>query len=413
MREEHYSSAGVTDAVQKKSIRLLIAPMAALGETGGPMSRVKALASEALKRGHKVAFCAAEDGNYRPLEGVDNYVAPLPSPFGTPIWLGRRLLGISQALHVQQRKQIRSFEEVLHIVGAIDKRFFPRDVQLIRNAIRAFQPDIVFAECRPAAIVAARLEHVSVVTGYSFPIQKSYAANPEYSQGVNSFLRANHLPPVESVLDLVDWAQRKVVPSSPELEPLTDPSIVYVGPLQHMEPANTSIPLADRKKILVYMGAASISPKRLFPALEAAFADTDYELYIGTQAAKPLHTERLHIDRWFDFNKLLPDALAYINHGGQNSIIAGLVYGVPQIICPGPVFERQYNAASIEKLQAGIHLADADFTPEKLRRLIMEIKDHPSYAEHARNAGAGLLKLGGAARVVDLLEEEVGKVSRQ
>lgn len=48
-------------------------------------------------------------------------------------------------------KNIRSYEEVLHIVGATDRRFFPRDVQSIREAIQDFEPDVVFAEFRIAA----------------------------------------------------------------------------------------------------------------------------------------------------------------------------------------------------------------------------------------------------------------------
>jgi len=33
--------------------------------------------------------------------------------------------------------------------------------------------------------------------------------------------------------------------------------------------------------------------------------------------------------------------------------MTGLIYGVPQIICPGNVFERKYNESSIVKLNAG------------------------------------------------------------
>lgn len=59
-------------------MKLLIAQMAIPGESRGPMSRARALAIEARKRGHQVAFCVAEDQNYRPLGGVANFFAPLP-----------------------------------------------------------------------------------------------------------------------------------------------------------------------------------------------------------------------------------------------------------------------------------------------------------------------------------------------
>ena len=404
MAEEHGPVSEGTR--EKKSIRLLIAPMAALAEAGGPITRARALALEAKKRGLEVAFCAAEDPNYRPVDGVENYAAPIPSPFGMPLPLGRRLLRMAQMLSLLQRKPIRSFEEVLYMVGATEKKFFSRDVEQLRVAIRTFRPDILFAEGRPAAIVAAKLEHARVVTGYSVPIQKVYASNPEYSAGVNSFLQANHLPQVESVLDLFDWADRKVVPSSPELEPLSDANVVYIGPFQSRPMSAVSVPFAQRKNIVVYIGAGVISPTRVIHTLSEAFAGTAYEIYVSTKAVKPFESKTMHVDRWFDFGKLLPTALVSINHGGQNSITA-LIYGVPQIMCPGLVFERQYNASSVEKLQAGIRLDLKNFTPEKLRHLVRELKERLSYAQHARDVGEKLLELGGVSRVVDLLQDEV------
>ena len=60
-------------------MKLLIAVKAMPGESSGPISRARALAAEAMKRGHEVAFCAGEDQNYRPVEGVKNFFAPVPA----------------------------------------------------------------------------------------------------------------------------------------------------------------------------------------------------------------------------------------------------------------------------------------------------------------------------------------------
>ncbi len=411
-KEESASLAVVPEGqAERKPLRLLIAPMAVAAETSGPITRARALALAAQKQGHMVAFCAAEDPNYRPVDGVANYVAPVPSPFGTPLPVGRILFRVALLLFRNHEMPVTSFEQVLHIVGATANKFFARDVQHLRLAIRTFRPDILFAECRPAAIVAAKLEHIRVVTGYSLPMGKAYASNPEYSKGVNSFLQANHLPRVESVLDLFDWADRKVVPSSPELEPLSEDNVVYVGPFQRIEKPAVPVPFAQRKGIVAYMGSGGISPRHLIHTLSEAFAGTEYEIYVATKEVKPFTRKAMHVDRWFDFDKLLPDALVYVHHGGQNSIISGLLYGVPQIVCAGGKhFERQYNASSVEQVQAGVCLDTKDFTPEKLRDLVRELKEHPSYAQHAREAGEKLLNLGGVSRVVEILQDEVAKV---
>jgi len=157
-------------------MRILIAPMAALAEMKGSISRARALAIEAKKQGHDIAFCAATDPNYLPVEEIKNYPAPLSS-FGLPLFIGKRVFKVAQILGIQRRKRVRSFEEVLHIVGAIDRKFFPKDVYCLRKAIREFRPDVVYSEFRISAIVAAEMENVSIVTSYSFPVQKTYACN--------------------------------------------------------------------------------------------------------------------------------------------------------------------------------------------------------------------------------------------
>jgi UDP:flavonoid glycosyltransferase YjiC (YdhE family) len=94
-----------------------------------------------------------------------------------------------------------------------------------------------------------------------------------------------------------------------------------------------------------------------------------------------------------------------LNHGGQNSIMDGLVYGVPQIMVPGLVFERQYNAQSVAALGAGRVLTEQDFRPEALRSILDSFEADPTVRQKGARAGEGLLALGGAARVIEVLEE--------
>ncbi|NRZ58391.1 UDP:flavonoid glycosyltransferase YjiC (YdhE family) [Clostridium beijerinckii] len=139
-------------------MKILIAPMAAMAETSGPFSRAAALCNKLIERKHEVAFCAAEDINYKKIENVKNYYAPIPSPFGMPMSLGKRMFKIGQLLGIQQKKKVNSYEQVLHFVGAITYKHFSEDVSCIRKAILDFKPDVVYAEFRIAAIVASKLE---------------------------------------------------------------------------------------------------------------------------------------------------------------------------------------------------------------------------------------------------------------
>lgn len=391
-------------------MRVMIAPMAAMAETSGPFSRAAALCGKLIEKGHEVALCAAKDINYRKIPKVKNYEAPIPSPFGTPRAVGGGLLKIAQSLGLQQKKEVKSFEQVLHFVGATSGRFFGEDVDCIRNAIRDFKPDVVYAEFRVAAIVAAKLEKIPAATGYSFPVQKSYAKSPEYSKGVKKFLRENDLPPIESVLDVFDWADLKIVPSSYELEPIDDEKAVFTGPffLPYIES-----PKEEKKNILAYVGVGTLSPKTVVNSLKEAFNDTDYQVYIASEQIEPFQERNIHVDKRFDFNKLMPEAAAYINHGGQNSVMTGLIYGVPQILCPGNVFERRYNAASVVHLKAGAYLEASKFNAENIKSMINRFEQNLYYSNNAKKAGEQLLSLGGTEKAVKALEKLVSEKQPQ
>ncbi|MDP4121155.1 MAG: glycosyltransferase [Bacillota bacterium] len=385
-------------------MRVLIAPMAAMAETSGPFSRSRTLALALRSAGHEVALCAAQDVNYKEIEGIKNYFAPIPMIMGLPSPISKIILRIGSTIDVQQKKTVHSFEEVLFIAGAISKRQFPRDVVAIQKAIRDYRPDIVYAEFRPAAIVAAKLEKVKVATGFSYPVQKSYASSPQYASNVRKFLVSVGLPDVESVLDIFDWADMKIVPSSSTLEPIGGENVYFTGPFDGMKAA--SVDRSQKyKNIIVYMGTGCVSYHHQLSVMTDTFANSDYNVYIASMAAKPMKTQNIIVDKRFDFSKLMPSAAAFINHGGQNSIMTGLMYGVPQLIIPGKIFERKYNAECAEKAGVGRILDVSEFTPLKIRSALTEFCNSAEFSVKAEKLGEDLKNLGGVQSVVNILEK--------
>lgn len=376
-------------------MRVLITPMSAIVETKGPFSRTVLLANEFIKRGHEVALCAAEDPNYHSIENIKNYYAPIPS------MLGISKLADKSVLKKSEEKTMNSFEEVLNFIGAINEEFFAKDVYYIRKAIQEFNPDVIYSEFRIAAIVAAKLEHIKVATGFSFTVRKSYACNPEYSGGVNKYLEENNLNKVESVLEIFDWTDLKIVPSSYEIEPIDGKNVVFVGPLSS---PNTITIKEEKNKVVAYMGNGTISPMKLIDELTKAFENSKYQVYIATEQVEPYKKNNINVNKRFDFNKLMPEAIVYINHGGQNSIMTGLIYGVPQIIYPGKVFERKYNASSIVKLNAGKMLEVNDFDYKIIKGIVDEFNENSTYESNSKKAGEMLLNLGGVTKAIQAIE---------
>ncbi len=131
-------------------------------------------------------------------------------------------------------------------------------------------------EFRIAALVAAKLENVKSMTDYSYPVQTSFASSPEFSGGVKKVLKEYGLPEINSVLEIFDWAELKIVPSSYDLEPINDSSAIFTGPFS--KPCLKQTMPEKRKKIIAYFGTGTISGKKVVETLTEAFYYTDTEL---------------------------------------------------------------------------------------------------------------------------------------
>jgi len=83
----------------------------------------------------------------------------------------------------------------------------------------------------------------------------------------------------------------------------------------------------------------------------------------------------------------------------------GLKYHVPQIVCPGRVFERKYNAESITTKKTGIQISEKDFKSEKIKECIKCFEENHEYINNSINIWKSIEGLGGVKRVVKELSE--------
>ena len=385
--------------------------MAALAETAGPCSRAAALVGALTKAGIETATCAALDSNFKPVQGVYNYRLSVPMPLGMPPFIARHTFPLAQKTGISSLKPVHSFEEVLFLTGNLAYPYIKKSVSDIRDAIRAFDPDIVYSEFNISAMLAARLENRRLYATSSLPTRPEFASSPRFSAGLRRFLKECSLPPVRSGLELFSYADRQFVPSCEQLEPLN--GAIYCGawkkPLS--EPCDKP---CDR--ILVYMGSGTISPKKSLRVIGAAFAGRECEIcFAGREYGQKTFAKgkaTIHTAPYFDFGKLLPGSMLFINHGGQNSMTDGLLYGVPQLVCPGRVFERIYNARSLADNGAGEFLPPGDFTPEKIFAAADAIMSDGTYRANAAALGKTLLSLGGIDNVINAVRNDVSSGSR-
>ena len=140
--------------------------------------------------------------------------------------------------------------------------------------------------------------------------------------------------------------------------------------------------------------------------IKNAFIGTDYEVYIASLGLEKQEYENIHVDKRWDFSKLLNDSVLFINHGGQNSMIDGLIYGVPQLICPGRVFERIYNGKSVENLGAAKVLNLDEFKSEIIKAESEKLITYNQFRKNSKFIGDKLKSCGGIDCIIDAINEK-------
>ena len=245
--------------------------------------------------------------------------------------------------------------------------------------MRAIRPDVVYSEFSLAAVIAARAEGIPCVGSASQPTTAAYASNPRKSAGIRRLLREMGMPAPASSLTILEGMRCRFIPSCPTLEP-RDCALVYLG--AGSVPAGMAVragrELAEVLSCDVYVAGVS----------EAVQAVGDHEVTCAPR---------------FDVAELLPRARVFVHHGGQNSMMDALSHEVPQLIVPGCVFERQFNAEAVENARCGLTVREPK--PALIARAARRLVDEPALTSGIRGVRAELCSLGGGARIVREVEK--------
>lgn len=378
-------------------MKILIVPMMAMTESSGPKRRAHALAEAATRRGWKAI----------------TPTLPTPSPLGLPPILGKHCFPLAQKLGINRHARITSFDEVLWLTGNTSGTYLRQAIHQLRTCIQDSGCDAVYSEFSLPGILAARTEGVPIFGSTSFPTLPTFANNPAHVDSINKVLRELHLDSVHSPEEILLMPDHLFVPSCPELEPfphttLGSTPLTFTGPFYDLTDtaASKASTTTERNLVVAYFGNSALSPKRALRVLEEALCATNLTAYVaGLPEQVSRHTTHVHTAPTFDFSTLLPRAIAFINHGGQNSLMDGIRYETPQLICPGNVFERQFNAQAATRAHLGQTLEAKEFTPCNVRAALMNlIAQQDTMRNNAHVLRERLVALGGANAVLDTIE---------
>ncbi|GII66296.1 hypothetical protein Skr01_63810 [Sphaerisporangium krabiense] len=385
-------------------MRVLFAPLA--GAAGvGAVTRCLAVAEQAVMRGHRVAFLA---------------------PAGYPM-LGDHPLGATYAVPRPRRPatvrdgNYATFAEALWVRGMAEPGYLDAAVTAERAAIEAFRPDVIFTEWQATLAVSARLTGVPLVATIATPdvtrlvgggeedtafrhVQDAYAA----------LCRAHGLEAPDCVERLLHGGGTlNVAPTVPALEPLpaTLPGTLYAGPLLFapLELAGAPAPPADGvRRVVVYLSAGTVTIEDLLPELADAFPPPAHDVLVAAREDRvgghvlPHTFGNVTVTRTPGITRALAGADLLVTRGGQNSLMAAMLAGVPVVGVPGDHVEPRYNLAVLEAHGAARVLGGVPTSAE-----LKEAAGHlaaTAAAERARRLGALLRDTPGPYGVVRAME---------
>ena len=376
--------------------------MLARSQMGGPWSRAQQIARAFLSRGHELTLAWGDDGNcVDPV--APTFEIPVPSPLGLPEAIARHTFPLASRLGLMGRKPVHSFEEVLWLTGSLDYHYSCAVVEALREFMRTWRPDIVYSEFNLAAVIAARAEGIPCVGSGSQPTTVAYASNPRKSAGIRRLLREMDMPAPASSLTILEGMKRRFIPSCPSLEPEAGERAIYCGFLGDVPKLDARS--ADRDCAVVYLGSGSVPAGVAVRVGRQLSSALDCDVYVAgvPEAAYAAAGREVHCAPRLNFAELLPRARVMVHHGGQNSMMDALAYEVPQVVVPGRVFERQFNAEAIERTRCGLSVRTPK--PALIAEAALRLVNEVALSGGLPKLRDELSELGGTERIVSEVEE--------
>jgi hypothetical protein len=239
----------------------------------GSHTRALAVGSQALELGHDVVFCASgKMCQFLRERHYNTFPIPEPTFLGLPKCLSRfveKRFGNGPPSFISG-KSVGNIWLVLVLLGMTKSRFIKELVKIQLNAVKAFQPDVLFTELDPAAYLVSQITGIPLSTTFAKVALEGIDsfAYRRLSKVANDILQSYGKP--QTVLSEMCFGSNvlKIIPSIPELDG-TDPAkpdVCYVGNLLKDTQAIERTPISiehGKKYIFAYFGTGSINLRKV------------------------------------------------------------------------------------------------------------------------------------------------------
>ncbi len=190
-----------------------------------------------------------------------------------------------------------------------------------------------------------------------------------------------------------------------------DERFVFVGPsLQAQRYYSGDFPLERLDKhpqLYISLGTAFNNQVDFYNMCFDAFGQTEWQVVLsfGTRidrAALKGSSANFIIAPHVPQLEVLPRADLFISHGGMNSTMESLSFGVPLVVIP-QMMEQEQTARRVQELGLGLALDRETLTVEKLRAAVEQIARDPSFRTHVQEMQREIREAGGYQRAADAI----------
>jgi UDP:flavonoid glycosyltransferase YjiC (YdhE family) len=382
--------------------RILLMPSPPSSGSVGSVSKAIGIARILRKRGCDVRFLIGDRlGKLINSSGFSTMPYPVPKPSGIT-------------------KDISNFCDALEWTGMADPEFNRMAIETEIKAIKEYKPHAIFAETRPTASISAAVMKVPLAMIVAFPSHPLHPANKKTPCHIlsvfNNELRRYKLPEIENVTELLSYrCDAKIAPTIPELEPelQSESDINFVGYVLDNEQEKAQLPdwfsgWLKKPLILIYLSVSALPPDVYKQIIFKTFEnDSDHNVlclcgFHYKINDLPFNKRNIRFEYFVPAKAVLQYTKLMIFHGGQDTMLSTLLYGLPSITFPGQHFERYYNSRKLELLGASKLLPTHAFRPNRLKAVMSEVLNE-SYLSRCRQLSCRLKEFGGTERCVDII----------
>jgi MGT family glycosyltransferase len=371
----------------------------------GHINPTVSIAAALERRGHEVAW-VAHPGASRPL---------LPD--------GARIFELDDRIPAELREEMAARGRANRGLAAFkflwEEFFIPLALAMlpgVEAAIRDFDPALTIVDQQTLAggLAARRLG-------------RRYATLASTSAGVTSWLA--ELPLVHEWLADRQAELQREVGLEPAPDPDRSPDLVivcsaealagadvawpahyrFIGPSIAARRDSTPFPWerldATRHGVLVSLGTVNADRgEKFYRAAAEALADLPVQAIFAAppELVGPV-PDHFIVQRWVPQLDLLPRLSAVVGHGGHNTTVEALSFGLPLVLAPirddQPVVARQVEVAG-----AGLRVRFGRVDAATLRTAVATVLEQPSYREAAATIRAAFARAGGPEAAADALE---------